>query len=390
MSYNLNALSNVVLLMTPVDMTKDGAGQLYLKALVSSVPLTSIISTRLPQGGYLEYSSGSGRISRAVASISSRLGIWQTMSILLYERKQLHCDTGRAQEMLKSHHAESCWITLSSPGCILLAHALMRSGVKVRVSVLDAPEHLLRTQNIFVAAAKHIMNRFGEVMRGATSVSVISTNMQERYRAQFGISAIVVRPICNMLPRSRKNIVHRRTLRLVFAGSLYAKEEWNALLRALDSMQWRIDERPIVVYFLGTFPLRGALSHRRVKQLGHRPAVEAAAICSKCDIAYLPYWLSGENAAIAATSFPSKLSFYLSCGLPLLNHGPATSETTRIMRDYEIGISCHSLAAEDIAHSLEALTRPAFMLATRKPMRNLVQMELSPAAVGEKFSIFLN
>jgi hypothetical protein len=385
----LNGFNNTtVLLLTPVNMTKDGAGQLYLKAITSTAPSIRVITLRLPEGGYLEYSSGAGRITRAWTSLASRFGVWQTLKIWLYARKQLKRDTRRAQELLRSHEAGSGWITLSSPECILLAHELIKSGVKLRVTVWDAPEHLFSSQNIYCAAAEGLLRRFAEVLRSAASVSVISTNMQELYRSQFNIEAVVIRPVA-IPPERNKTPLKRRTLRLVFAGSLYAKVEWNALMKSLKALHWRIANRRVVIYFLGTFPLRGASWDRHVKQLGHLPAAEAAAICRKCDVAYLPYWLTGDNALVAATSFPSKLALYLSSGLPVLNHGPQTSEVTRIMRDYDIGVSCHSLASSNISAALEALAQPANMIATQEAICKLVQNELSPESVGRRFVEFM-
>lgn len=375
--------------MSPVDMTKDGAGQLYLKGIISTAPYVRVVNTRLPEGGYLEYASAAGRISRALTSLASRIGVWQTLKIALYERKQLSRDTQRAQELLNSYEAESGWITLSSPECILLAHSLIKKGVKIRVTVWDAPEHLLSSQNICRNTTKRLINLFTEVLRGATSVSVISYNMQERYRSQLDITAVVIRPVSALPQEGKKTVSHRRTLRLVFAGSLYAKVEWNALLKSLAAQQWRIANRKVIIYYLGTFPLRGALFDRRVKRLGHLPTAEAAAICRKCDVAYLPYWLSGDNALVAATSFPSKLAFYLGSGLPVFNHGPKTSETTRIMHDFEIGVSCHSLGVDNIAAALEALAQPEKLIIMQHEIRNLIHSELSAQSVGRHFVEFI-
>lgn len=376
--------------MTPVDMTKDGAGQLYLKSIISTAPHVRVVNTRLPEGGYLEYASEAGRFSRALTSLASRIGAWQTLKVALYERKQLSRDMQRAQELLNSYEAESGWITLSSPECILLAHSLIKKGVKIRVTVWDAPEHLLSSQNIYRTTTKRLLNLFTEVLRGATSVSVISYNMQERYRSQLNITAVVIRPVSTLPREDQKTFTHRRTLRIVFAGSLYAKVEWNALLKSLAAQQWRIADQKVVIYFVGAFPLRGALLDRRVKRLGHLPTAAAAAICRKCDVAYLPYWLSGENALVAATSFPSKLAFYLGSGLPILNHGPKTSETTRIMHDFEIGVSCHSLDVDDIANALEALVRYKKLNGMQQAIRNLIVSELSAQSVGRHFVEFIS
>ncbi len=376
--------------MSPVDMAKDGAGQLYLKGVISTAPYVRVVSTRLPEGGYLEYASTASRISRALTSLASRIGAWQTLKIALYERKQLSLDARRAKELLSSYEADSGWITLSSPESILLAHSLIKKGVKIRVTVWDAPEHILVSQNISRTTTERLMNLFTEVLRGAKSVSVISYNMQERYQSQLDITAIVIRPVAALLQEEKKTVSHRRTLRIVFAGSLYAKVEWNALLKSLAAQQWRIADRKVVVYYLGAFPLRGAHFDRRVKRLGQMPTAEAAALCRKCDVAYLPYWISSDNALVASTSFPSKLAFYISNGLPVFNHGPKTSETTRIMHDFEIGVSCHSLDVDKIAAALEVLARPEKLIDIQQEIRNLILNELSAQSVEKHFIEFIS
>ena len=384
----ITVLPNVVMLLTPVDMSGNSAGQLYLKTLTSTAPSTKFIICRVPERGYLEFSSGAGLISRAWISLTSRIGGWQTLKVVLYARGQLARDTCYARDMHGRHDAESSWLTLSSPECILLAHELISAGVKLRVTVWDAPEHLLSSQHIWKGVSVWLLRKFSEVLKGATSVSVISTNMQERYRADFGIHSVVLRPVAVASAQARKPR-KGSMLRIVFAGSLYAKVEWNAFLKALAGVKWRIAGKRVVVYFVGAFPLRGASLDRHVKKLGYLPADEAVAICRKCDIAYLPYWLTGTNSMVAATSFPSKLSLYLSCGLPVLNHGPQTSEVSRLMRDYEIGVSCHSLDVDEIAAALAALVRPVSVAGRMAAIDDFVHGELSPQSVGRQFLEFL-
>jgi len=384
--------SKVVLLLTPLDMGKDGAGQLYLKALISSTPSIQVVTIRFPEVEYLEYLplSRGGWISRVLKSLLSRFGLWQTLRVALYERVYLSRDVKRAKGLFQYHRAESCWITLSSPECILLAHSLVKNNLKLRVTVWDVPEHLLSSLKISSIAAERLMSIFAKVMCGAASVSVIGTNMQEYYQSLFGINAVVIRPISSIPPDREKVIPKSGKLRIVFAGSLYAKNEWNALLKSLIAQNWCIANRKVVIYFVGAFPLYGAAWNKNVRKLGYIPAKQVVEICRTCDIAYLPYWLTKDKNVVATTSFPSKLALYLSCGLPVLNHGPRFSELTRIMNNYQIGISCHSLDAVDIKTSLEALIVIADKLSTRQSILNLVQVELSLESVGKRFVEFIN
>jgi hypothetical protein len=384
------ALTRVVLLLTPVDMSRTSAGQIYLKRLIETTPSIRVVCERLPSRGHLEYLSAASFISRAITSMVSRFGSLQSFYLSHYERAQLSHDVRVATELAKHHGVESVWITLSSPECILLALALNRQGLKLRVTIWDTPEHLLTSQHINSRVSTRVMQRFGEVMGSALSVSVIGLNMQERYSQQYRIAPIVLRPLPGptlVTPRATR---HRGSLRLFFAGSLYAKAEWNALLDALEARNWRVSGRRVVIYFLGAFPLRGAASHRRVKRLGFRTQAGVMAIGGSCDIAYLPYWLSPDHALAASTSFPSKLSDYLSSGLPILNHGPSSSELTRLMRTHAVGVSCHTRSADDIVAALERLADLARRKVTSAAINYLLATELSAGTARERFAEFID
>lgn len=384
-----NAQPRVVLLLTPVDLTRESAGQLYLAALTSTVSHIRVISSRLPDGGYLEFTPSASAVSRAAASVVARLGFWQTMKLASYEKRKMPLDFRLALELLRKHNADSIWITLSSPASILLAYALIQAGIKVRATVWDAPEHLLASQRIYRNVSDRVMQCFADVLRRAEKVSVISTNMQMRYRDLFEVEAVVLRPIATEPKENPRSGRRRGTLRLLFAGSLYAKDEWNALVRTLQELCWRINGRRVVLYYVGAFPLRGVVADRHVRRLGHRTSTDTMAIARRCDAAYLPYWLSGKSALVAATSFPSKLATYLSCGLPVLNHSPRTSETTRIMADHPIGASCDSLSGNDLRTALLILAGLTESEFTQIAIRGLVHSELSPELIGKRFTEFL-
>ena len=145
----------------------------------------------------------------------------------------------------------------------------------------------------------------------------------------------------------------------------------------------------VVIYFLGDYPLRGVKYDRHIKRLGFRSQREAADISSKCDVGYLPYWIASDHSLVASTSFPSKLSAYLGSGLPILNHGPEISETTRVMREYPIGISCHSLKVEDIYEALKQLNESQNSITTRQAIKKFIQSELSAIEIGKRVDSFL-
>lgn len=381
--------SQAVLLVSPVDLSRDSAGKIYLNALLDAAPEARFVHERLPWIGKMAYNPTSGRVVRAAASLAARIGAWQRFKLLVYRRRQLDEDFRRVVRLVQEHHTTSIWITLSTLEAIFLAERLSKLDIPLRVTVWDALEHLLQSQHVHGSMADRLERAFATTLRAASAVSVIGTNMHEMYKQRYGVDAWVIRPGAFRVEGGQDAGRSRSTLRLVFAGSLYAKTEWNALVSALNARNWTICGRRVVLYFLGSFPFRGASQNRRVVQLGFRPTAQAMAIASRCDLAYLPYWFSSEHKTVASTSFPSKLATYVSCGLPVLNHGPAYTEATRIMQDFPIGASCHSLAGDAIVSALEILADSSRTVTYRNAMRRLVDTELSTSIMRARFTEFI-
>lgn len=382
-------ITKTVLLLTTVDLKRDGAGEIYLRSLMATMQDIRFAIARLPDGGYLEYLPSASPLSRAMTSLTSRMGAWQIIKLIIYKYKKLNEDARQVKDLMLTNGADSCWIPVSSPEGILLANNLQKNGVKILITVLDTPEYLFKSKSLGNYVSDRMMTLFSELIRNANAVSVISNNMKERYQDLYRVKSTVIRPIASNSADKKQPARHRKIFRLVFAGSLYAKKEWNALLKALVMMNWSIADRYIVIYYLGAFPLRGAVIEPNVIRLGHRPLMEATAIIQKCDAGYLPYWLTGSDALVATTSFPSKLSTYIGCGLPIFNHGPEATEVTNIMKDHPIGVSCHSLEANEIISSLSLLVKTADTDFRQVAITNLIRSELSVDNIKQQFTKFI-
>ena len=81
-----------ILLITPVDFQKNGAGQQYLKSLVSLTPSLTVVTMRMPVGGYLEFNTKDGQLKRVIKSISSRISLLQNLNLYLYRIRQVKLD----------------------------------------------------------------------------------------------------------------------------------------------------------------------------------------------------------------------------------------------------------------------------------------------------------
>lgn len=235
-----------------------------------------------------------------------------------------------------------------------------------------------------------MMDSFGSLLRKAQNVHVNGTPMQEEFLNRYGAHSEIIRHGVDS-----KSILYRKEkqkdgpIRIIFAGSLYAKEEWNALIHALDSIDWKLLDRPILLHFMGRFPLSGALKSPNLVMLGEKPFEDALKILATMDIGYLPHWLDERRKLVSRTSFPGKLSAYAAAGLAVFHHAPAYAGLTGLIDQYPFGVNCPSLKGADIVRSLEELVHLASSDEFHSALEAAVREELSAEVMALRFRRFL-
>jgi hypothetical protein len=268
-------------------------------------------------------------------------------------------------DLVESADIELVWSVLNSDSMIALTRDLMqRLAIPFVSTAFDSPEYFLRNYRLDPLTKRVLLSDYADVLRGSLRVSVSSGAMGDIYRTRYGVEGI---PLVHAFPGGLQ--LHSDVtppsdeLIIAFAGSLYAKKEWNALLRALQSVDGIVDGRAVKVRFIGRFPRTFAARAPFVELMGHRPVSETLDLLSTAHVAYLPYWFSSRHAYAVRTSFPNKLSTYVACNLPVFFHGPRDSSAAHFIERYPIGVCCHSMESEDILHSLRRLTQDPVILA---------------------------
>ena len=171
------------------------------------------------------------------------------------------------------------------------------------------------------------------MLRSGIRFGFVSDGMRELYEHRYGArGAVIIHGVHPSLahpasPREEGKGGHV----LGFAGSLHCKREWNAFVNAVSTWNGtRPDE--ITVRFIGRFPRFGAHQAPFVELLGMMSMGNTVDALSKSHGAYVPYWFSDRDAAVAKTAFPSKISAYVAAGVPVFYHGPAESTPANFLR----------------------------------------------------------
>lgn len=287
------------------------------------------------------------------AGITSRLA-----AHLQYRRSRdtrMPALTRRACEFARTNDASVVWAVLSHPLLYAMAHAVAEQlGVPLVATVWDPPESVALNLRLDRLSRRMANSDFEAAMRRTTRVAAISEAMAEEYAARYGVQAIVLRH--GVDPTHRRPVARRPNddgfLTIGFSGSLYATKEWRALLAALGSVGWRIEDRGVRVRAL-TPAMPGVLNGPgHIEWLGWRPTGEAVRLLAESDVNYLPYWFDPSRREAVRLCFPTKLTSYLASGRPVFFHGPQDSSPPRFFERFPVATCCHTLAAEDILDSL--------------------------------------
>lgn len=254
--------------------------------------------------------------------------------------------------------ADVVWAVLDSPMVIHIARAVAeRLSVPLLSQVWDPPDYLCLNEQIDTWSARFVRRDFGAVLRASSRCAVVSEAMQQAYRTEFGVDTILLHYGLERRlwhgPATAPQSGNR--LMIGFAGSPYAKNEWRALIQALDRVGWRVGKRTVTLRLLGQAVPFTTQVPAQAEFLGWRPLPETIKRLAEADVLYLPYWFDSLHRSTVRYSFPTKVPTYLAAGRPILYHGPRDSSVARFFSEHPAAASCHSLEPEDILKVLRSI-----------------------------------
>ena len=370
-----------VLLLTGTPPSSAGVGGIFLNDLCLSYPSESISCFALPSFGYdtsLENSNrfpitsvhrptengllGPGRyVARLTGFPQLEYYIAGLVTLPLHQyirNVRVPALTKHAVQFARQQRVEIVWAILNHPTLIYLAHRVAAAlHVPLVFTVWDPPERFAVELGLDSLTFRILLRDFAKTLSTAVRCSVASEEMQIEYKKRYGIESVVL--IHGIHPKLRhpaaKELAWKDRFIIGVAGSLYASREWQALLSALSSVNWRFDGRDVTVRVLGAGLSLRALGKVRVEYLGWRSVEETIDLLSQVDVTYLPYWFDERYSLSARLCFPNKLATYLAAGRPVLFHGPEDSSPAQFFRRFPVGLCCHSLMESQIIGSLRRL-----------------------------------
>ena len=355
-----------ILLVSRAPLSRAGVGTIFLKGLLEQYPAGRLLYATWSEPADAAWPPGLEAIPRRGVRGVPEYGITFAGRHVRRHTRWLHSRYARATHLRRTiaelvrfgraQEIEALWVTLAGPTEIQLAVPVARAlGVPLLTLVWDPPEHFIPMfWGLGGRALAEVLDDFALAVRSSERCGVASDAMKEEYERRFGTPCVT---LIHGFPRAewhspREEPVDPRRLVIGFAGSIYAKTEWAALLRALADCGWVIGGREVTLRVLSASFDVETQEPARIEYLGWRRQEEALQLLSECDICYVPYWFDPAYREATRLCFPNKIPTYLAAGRPIFFHGPESSSPDRFLAEYAIGVACHSLEPGEIVATL--------------------------------------
>lgn len=345
----------------------DDSGEIYLKTLCSNYPPEKLCRFSLVKGDSADIPDrwcGAPSSTTQIMQEQRFRRLGKKLSKLMRVPLHFYIRKFHARKMIadavrfgREQSVELVWAALNSPQVIYIVQQIaIQLQVPFVLSIFDPPERMAYHLEMDSFSEKALMKDFAKCLRQATRIAVVSTEaMRDEYLRRYDVDSIVqLQGLGRTLKQPiSESINDGANFTIGFAGFAYADQEFLALLAALDSVDWKIEGKEVILRILG--PALNITSPHKVniEYLGWRTLEETIVLMSKSDVNYIPYWFDNAFQLAARLSFPSKLSAYLASGRPVLVHAPEYASPSLFIDKYPVGLVCQSLISAEIIGTLE-------------------------------------
>jgi len=261
----------------------------------------------------------------------------------------------------KKNNVDCVWAILQGRTVILSALTLSEKlKVPLKCQIWDEPDWILKDTNIDMISFEETVKCYEKTLSQSNSIACASFMMRDKYKKHKIPTFIFLGSLANSTRSAYKK---SKTFYIGFAGQIYAKEEWMCLIKALNSLCWKVDDRDIKIKLIGKFNKKFILG-LPIEALGYKSQEDVLKILSGTDLNYCPYWFDLEHKNISKTSFPSKLTSYLACNRPVLVHAPEYSSPVKFFRANKCGFVCNTLNYKKLAQVILMISRGQYNQST--------------------------
>ena len=197
------------------------------------------------------------------------------------------------------------------------------------------------------------LQEFKRVVKEAKNFMAMSWAMSVEFERKYGVKCVTNIPglrggkIRSGVDKNKGKFI------ISFAGQLYAKDEFDTLIEALERINWTHNGQEIIINLYGSYFDEKYHHIEGVNIKGYIEQEKLLGLLSSSDLLYCPYWFSKEFEKVCKLSFPAKLVSFLRTGVPVLMHAPEYASPRILLEKSKAAYICNSLNVSDMVNVLQ-------------------------------------
>ncbi len=270
----------------------------------------------------------------------------------------------------------------------LINFLIKRLNLPLVAFVPDTVEAEIKDKKIIYLIKKC---NYYKAVRRSKIIAAAGESMADYFENKFNKECVIFRPgidrriIPEILEKSSKS----NEVTIGFAGSLYAKFEYNKLISSILIFNKIHQDVKIKILMISNYEPE-FIDNLKIEYHRWYPQDQLLKILTKVDIGYLPYIFNKKYKHQMKYAFPGKIASYLALQIPVFFHGPEYSSVNYFLKKYPCGISCNSMKEEDIINKLEKLIYDkVFYNDCRKLCKEAYVNELTKELMIRNFRYFI-
>lgn len=300
---------------------------------------------------------------------------------------------------IKQKNITKIWCPVQGEVLIMLLNAIYKNlKIPYVVQIWDPIEWWMKEHYFDNKRMNKTIEEYREMLENSTACITTSMAMSKHYNEKYNLNCIEVMPSLEQYEKFDVETKDNSIFTIALSGQIYAKEEMDLLLTALDKMNWQYNGKEIFFehYGLWSDSYIDKSKHKkyydRIIKNGFLNQKELVKKLSVVDLLYCPYFFSTEESLkkVSTLSFPSKLITYLSLQVPTLLHAPNYSAPYMFLKDTKAAYLLDTTKIDLIVEKIKNIIDEKNTEELLKNAKELFEKNFTISAMKENFFKALN
>lgn len=225
--------------------------------------------------------------------------------------------------------------------CQLMNYLYDKTDIKYVVEVWDPIEWWCDAHKFSARRTVKTLKAYETLINNANKVLTTSVQMSRFYNKQYSSNCIEIMPPLEKYTNPKGVIKEKDKFKIALTGQIYAKEEFDVLLSALDLLKWNINGKNVELHHFGDWNPYYIDFEKHIDYKDnivlHGFVKQDDLLSEICcfDALYCPYFFATDDVSqkVSKLSFPSKLVTYLSVPVVSFIHAPSYASPLIFCKD---------------------------------------------------------